>query len=191
MNAKIAFVLIACLAMTPVVAADAHAFSLFGIDFGAAFGGFFGGTDDSSNEPVPDTLKPQTTTTTNTTPKPPSEPRIYSFVIADVNYTEAMIKASVNGDESLRGYISAFSYECMALKSDKGVELTASFDVDSGEVTKVRPGIDCDRTIEFEEALITDIQENGFQVSKAGDYMGQAKIPTSVYFKALQVFTVG
>lgn len=129
-------------------------------------------------------------------PKPapePPKPRVGSNVtLAGSMYFLEDIKNLINNNEEYRGYVKGFNYDCFYINTDKGAEFTLKFDTNTGKVTSVTNGNDCKYEIYFEESLIDDFaNDGGFKAGKIKTYLDKTKIPMSMYFKAIKVFTVG
>ena len=106
-------------------------------------------------------------------------------------YTETGLKATFKSRSDIQGYVKGFNYECVYVSTDKGEEFTMFFDTSSGYLKSLEKGKDCDREIGLEESLIGDFSRDGFKVTKVKSYLERVDLPTTMYFKALKVFTVG
>mgnify|MGYP006272941483 CR=1 FL=1 len=122
--------------------------------------------------------------------QPPVEEYIepqFNVSIAGKTYTESFIQAVIANNPDFQSYVQGFGYECVAFQSDQGTNFTVRMDVEAGTVTSVEGSLDCDLQIGFEEALITQIEQEGFKASAVPGYLGKVDVPASVYFKALRV----
>ncbi len=118
-----------------------------------------------------------------------SLPKNYTFL--SQNLTFSQINDWYFKSNSSKKYVQNFGYECVYLKTDKGTAITLNFNITTGTLKSVKNGKSCDIEILLEESLMEDIKINGFEVSKVKDYLKKVDMPTSTYFKAIKVFTVG
>ena len=157
-------------------------FTLFGIDFGQVWDYVAFWQDD---EPVKKT-------TTSTKSKAPSKPPVdFNITLAGQTYKKSQIISKINSNDEYLGYVKGFNYNCIAIETDKGEKFTMYFNTNTGKVTNVKHSLSCDKKIYVEESLITDIKKNGFEAKSIKSYLGRVDLPTTMYFKAIKVFTVG
>lgn len=176
---------------------SASAFSLFGIDFTKFWDGVksIGAEEEKvvEKEVVPPkkttTSKPKSTATKSTTPPKP-KPEV-SVNLDGTVYTQSTLKSVINTKDNLKGYVQGFNYECVFIETTQGDKFTIHFNVETGEMTKLETKENCDRKIELDETLISDFKNDGFKVGNIKTYLSKVDLPTSTYFKALKVFTVG
>ena len=130
------------------------------------------------------------TNSTNQITKPKNVKPELKIILADVSYTQNDLKVMM-GNNKMKTYVKAFGYDCIYINTDKNADFTLFFDVETGSLEKVQKGDNCDNKIYIEESLIVDIRQNGFSASNIKDYLKKIDLPTSMYFKAIKVFTVG
>ena len=199
-----------------VVSAEVHAFTFFGIDWSGLWEkiAFWKNSDKKAdNQEKTEIEKVKKTsskkedneyikkkylenkTTVKKTPsnkttvsKPKPVKKEVNVDLAGINYRETDFKLMM---KEQKDYVIGFGYECMYIETDKGTKFTLNFNTETGEVKSMKLGKSCEREIYIEEALITDLQENGFKAGNIKSYLEKTELPTSMYFKAIKVFTVG
>lgn len=172
-----------------LVSYDVNAFTLFGIDWGNVWDSISFWSDDEPvvNEvsSVKKTSSSSSSTKKSTSSKPKTETKV---TLGGVEYTASQIKYSINANKD---YIKGFGYDCLFIETDKGTKFSLFFNTETGEYKSLKLGEKCDRRIYLEESLLEDFSKDGFKASNIKTYLDKVDLPTSMYFKAIKVFTVG
>ena len=209
-NKKIAFVGICFLLCFSIASVNANAFTFFGIDWGKFFEKIsFWKNDEVKETPkVKEEIKKTTSdkedenylknkyiekkpvekSNKTTVKKAPVVKKEVSVDLAGINYRETDFKLML---AEQKDYIQGFNYECIYIETDKGSKFTLNFNTETGEFKSLKLGDSCERKIYVEEEVITELQTNGFKASKIKTYLEKVDLPTTMYFKAIKVFTVG
>ncbi len=183
---------------------SANAFEIFGFELNNIWENvktLFGFNKEEQKEPQnnqtkeikqEETPKPKnqnpTTTKTSQTETKPKEP---TLTLSETTYTYNEITQIVNSKEEFKGYIKGFGYDCLFIKTDNNEQFTLHFDKEKGTISKIEKEDNCEKDIYFEESLINQINEEGFKASNIKSYLEKIDLPTTMYFKAIKVFTIG
>ncbi len=181
---SIAFLL---LAPTAFAASEEDSFSLFGINFSKVWDFIAFWEDEKQNKDN----NTSTQTNTNSQSTTNSKPVDFNITLGSNTYKKSELMSAMNNNEEINGYIKGFNYECMAMETSGGEKVTFYFNTDTGKVKNIRKTLDCEKQITIEDSLIDDISKDGFEGKKIKSYLERVDLPTSMYFKAIKVFTVG
>lgn len=119
------------------------------------------------------------------------KPSSFNISLGSFIFDKNNLQKSINSKPDLNTYIKGFNYNCISLKTDKNTKLTFKFNTNSGKITSIKTGLSCDREIYLEESLIDDLYKNGFSAKNIKTYLEKVELPTTMYFKAIKVFTIG
>ena len=163
---------------------SANAFTLFGVDFGNFFDKitFWNNNDKKENTQIQANNKTPSKQKKQQTP--------LNIQLGNQTYNEEEIKKAINDNNQAQEYIQKLEYECFYITINKTKDFTIEMNPQKGEVTNISSGKSCDTTIEIEESLITQIQEEGFNSSKTKDYIKKVDLPMGVYAKAAKVIAL-
>ena len=154
----------------PVLQAEEVHANVF-TDFFSFIGSLFGGgeeDDTSAQQPIND-----------------SE---VVLTFGNVTYEETPLLKRLNERDDSKNYSQQMNLTCLYIETDTNKSFTMEFNQTNGEIANLLDAKACDTTVTVEEALVLDLQENGFNKSKIPTYMSQAQVPTGLYMKAAQVF---